>query len=140
ELIAVARYEELRDLWPAPEWRLAINPGLPIAAYLPVDLVEPGARGELVPKLSPEVVIHPLGDGQWEPWPPGGANQALLDAVSHADGAEYLDALLDSTVTVPTTRRISEAEVDDLAEVKRHHPGPGPVDEATRRLLVGLGV
>lgn len=138
--IVVARYEELREAWPSPRWRLAINPGSPIEAYLPVELVEPGTRGELTPRHDPDVVIRPLGDEGWEPWPPGGANQALLDAVARGDGAEYLDALLDCTVTVPTTRRVSPAELDEFARVKLHHPGPGPVDEPTRRMLIELGV
>lgn len=139
EVIAVARYEELRDNWPSPRWRLAINPGLPIEAYLPVDLVEPGTRGELT-RHDPDLMIWRPGEGEWEPWPPGGPNQALLDAVRHSDGAEYLDALRNCTVTLPTTRRVSAAELDEFARVRLHHRGPGPVSEHTRRVLAELGV
>jgi|ADGO01.1.fsa_nt_gi hypothetical protein len=63
DLIVVVSYEDLRDDWPSPQWRLAINPGSPIEAYLPVDLVDPGARGELGPG-DPDVLIWQPGQGE----------------------------------------------------------------------------
>jgi hypothetical protein len=139
EVIVVTRYEDLRDGWPSPQWRLAINPGLPIEAYLPVELVELAVRDELSP-FDPRLLIGRLGNLEWEPWPPGGPQQALLDAVERSDGAEYLDALRDCMVILPTTRPVSAVEVDEFSTVKLHHRGPGPVDEPTRDLLARLGV
>lgn len=140
DVVEVTTYEHLRNDWPGPEWRLAINPGLPIEAYLPVEAVERGMRGELLPRYDQEIIIRPLGDGTWQPWPPGGANQALLDAVSRGDGWEYLDALLDSTVAVPTGRRVDEGELQDLVRTALHRPGPGPLDDRARHLLSRAGV
>lgn len=133
-------FERLRDDWSSPQWWLAINPGLPIEACLPVELVDRGSRGELIPPYEQDVIIGRLDGTEWSPWPPGGANQALLDAVAHRDGAEYLDALRESWVTVPTTRSVSDREFDAIARVRLHHRGPGPVDDWTRGLLADFGV
>lgn len=49
----VTSYEELRQKWPVPDWRIAVNPGTPIDAYLPIDSVAEAAAGELtVPTIA----------------------------------------------------------------------------------------
>lgn len=122
----VTSFARLREGWPAPQWWLAINPGLPIEAYLPVTAVEPAARGELLPKSDPEVLVERLADTDWAPWPPGGAGGALADAVASGDGAAYLDALLDGTATVPAAREVSEGELGEFVRTAvAGPPAPG---------------
>src|SRR5262249_27454000 len=38
----VTSYPELREKWPRPDWRLAINPGTPLDVYLPIDAIAEG--------------------------------------------------------------------------------------------------
>lgn len=102
EAAALTSYPRLREAWPDPGWLLAVDPGLPIEAYLRLDVVERGRRGEVGPD-DPDLVIGRLGSGDWRPWPEG-PHEALLEAVALGDAAEYLDALLDSMVTMATTR------------------------------------
>lgn len=82
--------------WPDPEWLLGVDPGLPIGVYLPVDAVAAGA----------DLVLPRLASGDWEPWPDG-PNAAVLEAVALGDAGEYLDALLDSLVTVATAQPVT---------------------------------
>lgn len=103
---AVTDFAHLRDTWPDPEWLLAIDPGLPIAAALPLPAVQRGLAGELS-LIDPQLSIQPLADDQWRPWPHT-ANHAVLEAVSRGDAAEYLDALLSSMVTVAVTRPLDQ--------------------------------
>jgi hypothetical protein len=44
----VTNYAELRSKWPSDQWRLAINGGSPLEAYLPVEAVEEAAAGRSV--------------------------------------------------------------------------------------------
>lgn len=136
----VTSFPQMRDSWPEPAWRLAINPGLPIEAVLPVTAVEQVMQGELIPGPDSEVVIRPLLDGDWEPWPPGGANEALLAAAERGDGAEYLDALLASVVIVPTSRPISEPEVLEFAQAQPYRQEGGSLPEWAREQLAQTGV
>lgn len=43
---AVTGYAELRDKWPAPHWRLAVNPGTPLDAYVTIETVGQVAAGQ----------------------------------------------------------------------------------------------
>lgn len=100
-------YPELREKWPAPQWQLAINPGLPIDAYLPVGAVAEAAQGALVVPTAAEVVVDgiaedPQRSAALDP------HELLSEAAKRADVDGYLDALLDASVLVPTTH-----EVDD---------------------------
>ncbi len=46
-------YAQLSGNWPAPAWRLAVNPGQPIDAWLPVDMLAAAARGTVaVPTVA----------------------------------------------------------------------------------------
>jgi SseB protein N-terminal domain len=128
----VTNYAELRRKWPHPEWRLAIDPGTPLAAFLPVDDLAEAAVGDLhVPTLT-EVAAdaaEDLGaeDDMWArhqaagEYPEDDAS-AMRMAARAGDVYGYLDRLLDSTVLIPTTR---PAEPEEIAE-----PGfpwrPGP--------------
>jgi hypothetical protein len=103
---AVTDFAHLRDTWPDPSWLLAIDPGLPIEAALPLPAVQRGLDGRLS-LIDPAVTVRPLADDQWRPWPHT-ANHAVLEAVSLGDAAEYLDALLSSMVTVAVARPVGK--------------------------------
>lgn len=67
----VIGYQQLLGVWPEPQWRLAINPGLPIEAYLPVTAVEAAARGEVLPRYDSGLIIRRPGEDEWREWPAG---------------------------------------------------------------------
>lgn len=105
---AVVRYPYLRESWPDSRWWLAVDPGLPVEAYLRVDAVDRALRDE-VDLGDPEIRLGDLTSGEWEPWPDG-ANQAVFEAVELGDAAEYLEALLGSMVTISTLREVTGAD------------------------------
>jgi hypothetical protein len=107
----VSEWDQLQVTWPDPAWRLAINPGLPIQAYLPIDRVAAAAGDELLPGTDSSVLVQSLDEGHWTPWPPGGPEQAMREWAEIGDGAEYLAALLSCMVFMPTTRVVSPEEV-----------------------------
>ncbi|HEU4422588.1 MAG TPA: SseB family protein, partial [Pilimelia sp.] len=78
---------ELRRKWPDPRWRLAVNAGSPIDAYLPIDAVEAAAVGDVAIPTAAEVAAE--GEGGLE-----------------VDG--YVRSLLDAVVLVPTTRAVDD--------------------------------
>ncbi len=103
-------YTELREKWPKPDWWLAVNPGYPIDAYLPVEAVEAAARGELEIQTAGEAVVDAMaGD-------PEAASElldtdgALRAAAVRADATGYIEALLDAMVVVPTMREVADPE------------------------------
>jgi hypothetical protein len=112
--VVVGRYEvtsfaEVRDRWAEPDWWVAINPGLPIDAYLPFDAVDRLISGELVVvdgRLVRPDELDPVG----EPPPEVDPDRVLNDPDYPSSRDEYLEALLDATVLVPTTREVDDPE------------------------------
>lgn len=104
----VTSYPELRERWPVPQWQLALNPGFPIDAYLPVAAVDAAARGELTVPTAGEAIVDAMAEQ-----PPAARaaaldpHRALVEAAGRADATGYVDVLLDSVVVVPTTRVVS---------------------------------
>ncbi|WIM97999.1 SseB family protein [Actinoplanes oblitus] len=119
----VTNYAELRRKWPHPEWRLAIDPGTPLAVFLPVEDLAEAAVGDLrVPSLA-EVAAEAAEDlgAEDDMWArhqaagdyPQDDAAAMRLAARAGDVYGYLDRLLDSTVLIPTTR---PAEPEEIAE------------------------
>jgi hypothetical protein len=114
----VTSYAELRRKWPEPEWRLAVNPGTPIDAYVSVDAVEQAALGQVEVPTAAEILTEAqqaLGGGEADP--PGLVTQAdaLAGARRRADVDGYVRALLESDVVVPVA---APADPDAIV-----HPG-----------------
>jgi hypothetical protein len=128
----VTSYPELRDKWPDPQWRLAINPGTPIDAYVAVDAVAGAAIGEVVVPSAGEVLVEaaaeevareaaagaagegPAGNeaagtsGLLGPLPAADTDESLTAAARRGDGDGYLRALRDALVIVPTARPVAD--------------------------------
>lgn len=99
---------ELRQKWPRPEWRLAVNPGLPIDAYLPVEAVAAAGRGEVDVVTAAEAVVDGIAaDPTGGPPDPA---ESLRDAARRGDADEYAGHLLDSTVVVLTAGEVEAPE------------------------------
>ncbi len=85
----VTSYAELARYWPAPDWRLAVNPGHPIDAWLPVEAVAEAAAGtRTVPTVRELRRAQAAPDGD-----DAGELDDALDA--------YLEALVKTEVLVP---------------------------------------
>jgi hypothetical protein len=113
---------ELRRKWPHPDWRLAVNPGTPVDAYLSVDAFAEAAMGDVVVPTMSELVAaaeeeeenerllrerHAAGDHQGDP------AAALPAAAQAGDVYGYLELLLDALVLVPTRHPV---EPDAIVE------------------------
>lgn len=85
-------YAELRRKWPDPQWRLAVNVGSPIDAYLPVEAVQAAALGDVTVPTAAEVAA-------------AADDEELVDV----DG--YVRSLLDTVVLVPVTRAVVHPNV-----------------------------
>jgi hypothetical protein len=153
----ITNYAELRRKWPDPEWRLAINPGTPVDAYLSIESVEEAAVGDVVVPTMAELTeaaeedegieqelqaLYAAGD-----YPVDDPDAALLAAAQAGDVYGYVDRLLDSLVLIPTTRPAGAEEIlepdfpwlpgpDQMIEVftdpealARTHPDPVPAVE-----------
>jgi hypothetical protein len=94
----ITSYAELRAKWPHPAWRLAINPGSAIDAYVTVDAVAEAAAGALAVPTAAEL----LADGRAD---------AVIDAAEHGDGERYLETLIESEVFVASLRPVSPGEL-----------------------------
>ncbi|MBO0867008.1 MAG: SseB family protein [Micromonosporaceae bacterium] len=82
-------YRELRAKWPDPQWRLAVNPGLPIDAWVEIEALAQAAAGTRpVTAVADVIRARRSTDPQ---------TSAGLDA--------YLRSLLDAEVLVPVTER-----------------------------------
>ncbi|WP_194904668.1 SseB family protein [Catenulispora rubra] len=109
-------YEELRRHWPDPGWRLAVNPGTPVDAYVRLESVAEAARGAVhvttVKALAAQADADLSGSGE----APHELEAALAEAIRTADVDAYVHRLLGALVLVPTTApvdgpaRILEAE------------------------------
>jgi hypothetical protein len=152
----VTNYPELRRKWPDPDWRLAINPGTPVDAYLSIETMAQAAMGELlVPTMSEMVLaaaqdededreLEQLRAGADYPDDP---DEALLAAARAGDVYGYVDRLLDTVVLIPTGRPVTAEEIlepgfpwraiegqaievfTNRAELDRSHPEPVPFVE-----------
>jgi len=109
----VTSFAEVRDRWAQPDWWVAINPGLPIDAHLPFDAVDKLISGELV--VVDGQLVRPDEVTRGEESPPGAdPDRVLNDPDYPSTRDEYLDALLDATVIVPTGREVDYP--DELME------------------------
>ncbi|HET6215140.1 MAG TPA: SseB family protein [Micromonosporaceae bacterium] len=104
----VTGYAELRDKWPVADWRLAVAPGSPLEAYLPVESVEAAAVGELeIPTAA-----QALGAASTAGSAPRASDvdSALTGAAAGGDARGYLDTLLGAQVFVPTAEPVDGPE------------------------------
>jgi len=105
---AFTRYAELSEKWPHPQWRLAVNPGTPLEAYVPIGAVAAAAAGDLVVATAAELVA----EAESAVTAPPDVAAELAEAVAAGDVDRYAAALLDTVVLVPT-----EHEVADPADI-----------------------
>lgn len=105
----VTTYPELRRKWPDPAWRLAVNPGAPIDAYLTVEAVQDAALGDVAIPTAAEILEEGQRSGA------GGDARAgvarLSAAIEDRDPDGYFRALLETDVIVPVTRPVSPEQV-----------------------------
>jgi len=110
---SMTTYAELRSRWPSPEWRLAVNAGSPLEAYVALDAVEGAAAGEVVLPTMAELVDDARGELA-EPSPVDDVESALAAAAAEGDVDRYVGVLLDATVTLPTEHAVADpAEILD---------------------------
>lgn len=129
----ITNYPELRRKWPDPQWRLAINPGTPVDAYLSVDSLAEAAMGDVTVPTMAELyaaseqeaqedarlrALRDAGDYPDEP------EQALIAAARAGDVYGYLERLLDGNVLLPTTRPVPAESILDDGFPWRLGPGP----------------
>ncbi len=108
---SMTTYAELRSRWPSPGWRLAVNAGSPLEAYVAIDAVERAAAGEVVVSTIAELV-EDARVALAAPSPVDDVESALAAAAGEGDVDRYVAALLDAPVLVPT-----EWVVADPAEI-----------------------
>jgi hypothetical protein len=118
----VTNYAELSRKWPDPRWRLAINPGTPLDAYLPVEGVADAAVGDVeMPTLREMYAVAEEDDETEERLRERRAAAsysddpavALTQAAEAGDAYGYVEQLLRSVVLVPTSR---PADADTIVE------------------------
>lgn len=123
------RFDALRQRWPDPRIPLALNPGSPIAVFLPLSAVAELASGartlvstdEVAQALAGQALTeirrqclrdlavagHPPagedGDPPRDDPPVNDLEEALRAAALRGDGEEFLGRLLEATVVLPTT-------------------------------------
>lgn len=124
-------FATLLQRWPDPDYQLAVNPGCPIATYLPthavrdlaegreslasVEAIERTVRDEALAQIS-RICLRELAGGDLpepaEPWDDPPANpleRALRSAVERGDGEAYLRALLaGDPVLLPATSAVDD--------------------------------
>jgi hypothetical protein len=99
-------YGELRRAWPNPAWFLAINPGSPLDAYLPVDALERAALGELDVPRAEEVLRLAVAETNRTRIDPGDCDATMRAARERGDWRAYFDALSIALLVVPTLRPV----------------------------------
>jgi hypothetical protein len=140
-------HPELRRKWPMPQWRLAVNPGTPIDAYVEIGAVERAALGELALPTAGELILDAAAEEAATGALPAvevDADEALADAASQGDIDGYVRILLDSVVVLPTARPVPDASAlfepdfpwrvtgssievfTSTAALQRAHPVPPP--------------
>jgi hypothetical protein len=104
---ALTSYAELREKWPHPDWRLAVDPGSPLEAYVPIDAVRAAAAGELLVPTAAELVA----EAETAVTAPSDVDEELAAAVRTEDVDRYAATLLDALVLVPTERAADPADI-----------------------------
>ncbi|GIF04481.1 SseB family protein [Actinoplanes siamensis] len=112
----VTNFAELSRKWPDPDWRLAINPGTPVDAYLSIESLRRAAVGEIqvptVRELVETAERDELVDVELrERHRAGGPYPSPRDALDAGDVYGYLDQLLDANVLIPVTRPADPEEI-----------------------------
>jgi hypothetical protein len=95
-------YAELRRKWPVPQWRLAVNPGLLIDAWMEIDAVAQAAAGTRVVPAMADVLRarHERHD------------PADLEALDR-----YLGALLEGEVFIPLSEPVADPDTVPSAQL-----------------------
>jgi hypothetical protein len=114
----VTNYPELRNKWPDPSWRLAVNPGLPLDAYVPIEAVEGAAIGDVTVPTMAEVLVEAADDEELGDQlattpvdvPPEHVDAALREAAMTGNVGAYVEILLDALVTIPTEREVADPD------------------------------
>jgi hypothetical protein len=92
---ATTSYAELRAKWPNPQWRLAVNPGLPIDAWVEIEAVQQAAAGTRPVTAVADVIRA----------------RRRSDPEAEAGMDMYLRTLLDTEVLVPVSDRVAAGKV-----------------------------
>jgi hypothetical protein len=111
EAYTVTNYPELHRKWPSPQWRLAVNPGTPIDAYVTIDAIPGAAMGDLVVPTAAEIVAEAQQAGIGAGQPDSDTSAALRTAMARQDVDGYVHALLDTEVIVPVTHPVPAADI-----------------------------
>ena len=114
----VTSYPELRNKWPDPTWRLAVNPGLPLDAYVPIEAVEGAAIGDVTVPTMAEVLVEAADDEELGDTigtapvdvPPERVDAALREAAMAGNVGAYVEILLDALVLIPTEREVADPD------------------------------
>jgi hypothetical protein len=101
---ALTGYAELSQKWPHPEWRLAVNPGTPLEAYVPIDAIAAAASGDLVVATAAELVA----EAEAAVTTPPDVDAELTEAAAAGDVNRYAAALLDAVVLIPTGHQVAD--------------------------------
>jgi len=123
---SVTNYQELRRKWPAPHWRLAVNPGTPIDCYVTVEAVAAAAVGDLVVPTADEIMAEAPPEALADSTP----RTQLTEAAGRRDGMAFLAALLEIDVFVPVEHAVDAERVTQpdfpWRLVRRAVPDPRP--------------
>ncbi|WP_238005625.1 SseB family protein [Dactylosporangium sp. AC04546] len=121
----VVTYEQLRAQW--PQWRLAVNPDLPLAVYTSPDAVAAAAGGALAVARESELLSAPHSLGVVAH---NAVEEVLAAAVASGDPEAYLRALLAAEVTVPTRRDLTAPGAAHLVSTELFPWLPGGTAQA----------
>ncbi|MEY9863587.1 hypothetical protein ABH935_009240 [Catenulispora sp. GAS73] len=100
-------YEELRRHWPDAGWRLAVNPGTPVDAYVRLESVAEAARGGVRVASAATMVAQAQADLAGSGMAAPELESALTEAIRTADVDAYVHLLLGAVVVVPTTEPVA---------------------------------
>lgn len=92
---------DLAERWPEPSWLLAVNPGTPAGALLPVEVVAAAMVGGDDPHPAPD----PMPDPGFEP--ANETERGILRALRTGDPGLLLDSLVGATLLMPTERQVA---------------------------------
>jgi hypothetical protein len=110
DTVVVTDYRALLESWPDPSWRLALNPGAPIDALVPPDVVVRAALEEVTVPLAeqvPGLLGQPARSG--DAVPANRVEAGIAVALADDDPDLLLDVLVTAAVLVPTAVPVEPA-------------------------------